>query len=248
MNKIKLLATLSVGIFIGYILTSLSAINTPKKSNLTLNKQTVTANTQVNQSTKSSPDNNASKVSPNGFSTEALDTASAAVTQVTVTNYQQLEDEYQQLNKAYQLSQSKIASLERELDQLNDSDISTQQMATLVVAQFKDYIGKLKGVDRDDIYKFHQADDDVDWGYNMQNFISDFVLTHYDANDINLISVICKQQQCELLVTEHVDGAWEKIIQDLAQQPWWQFTSSSSSSGNAPDSKNDIAIYTFLSV
>jgi hypothetical protein len=51
-------------------------------------------------------------------------------------------------------------------------------MEDLVVGPFKDYVANSTGAMRDNVYDFHQADADFDWGYNMQNYISDFILIH----------------------------------------------------------------------
>jgi hypothetical protein len=121
-------------------------------------------------------------------------------------------------------------------------------MEALVVAPFKDYMGNFTGSKRDEIYNFHQAEDDIDWGYNMQKYISEFIVTHDNSHEITLISALCKQQKCELLVLQHSDSAWDKIGRDLRQQSWWQFSSTNASSGNYPGSADDIAIYIFLAV
>jgi hypothetical protein len=141
-----------------------------------------------------------------------------------------------------------VSSLQRQLAEFDESDITSKQMEDLVAEPFKDYVANFTGAMRDEIYDFHQAQDDFDWGYNMQNLISDFILTHFNSPDINLVSVVCKLKNCELLVIQNSEGSWKIIAQELSQQPWWKFQSTHSSSGNAPGAENRIAIYTFLSL
>lgn len=179
--------------------------------------------------------------------TEELIASTPGNKQVPYSTYQALEHKYQELSKVQQSSKNKVASLQQELDELDNSDITTKQMEALVVAPFKNNIASFTGAQRNDIYNFHQEKDDLDWGYNMQNHISDFILTHYNANEISLISVICKHQQCELLVIQNIDEAWKKIAKDLSNQTWWKFRSSNSTSRNYAGSEYGLAIYTFLS-
>tara|TARA_R110000737_G_scaffold158792_2_gene186919 strand:- start:565 stop:1365 length:801 start_codon:yes stop_codon:yes gene_type:complete len=266
MNNIKLLATLFVGIFIGYILATISVIDQQDARNIMLDEQTVTAKNQSSLSKKHFDDSAAAIVQPvDAFTTEE-NTDSLEVEHVTNSTYQALEQKYQQLTSSLQASENKITSLKLKLAELEDSEISstqmedlvdaelddsaisTSQMEDLVDAPFKDLVMNFTGAVRENIYNFHQTEDDDNWGYNMQNYLSDFILTHNNINDISLVSVTCKHQMCELLVIQHLDNGWNKIAQDLSQQAWWKFSSANSFAGNAPDAENSIAIYIFLSV
>ncbi len=251
MNNIKLLATLFIGIFIGYIMTNLTASYTPSVASSAGKNQAHDEKMPDKKPSLASEDNakTDTKVAPalvNQIEASGTDLAKMSIS--SPINNESNKNDYQKLERAYLQSTRKITSLQRKLDEFDDSDISTEQMEALVEEPFKSNIGSFSGVERNNIYNFHQADDDADWGYNMQNYISDFVLTHYDADGINLTSALCKQQQCELLVIQQVEGAWQNIFQELTQQPWWKFKSSSSTSGNVSASKDDLAIYTFLSL
>ena len=248
MKTIKLLATLSVGIFFGYILATMTAIDVHEERNITIANHTSALSSEENLAKKTSTDYATTITQPTEVITEELNSTAPDAIPAENSIDQTLEQNYQQLTKALQASESKIVSLKRKLAKFDNSAISTVQMEDLVEAPFKDLVTNFTGADRDKIYNFHQAEDDLDWGYNMQNYISDFILTHYNINDISLVSVICKHQMCELLVIQHLDGSWDKIAQDLRQQPWWKFSSTSSLAGNSPDSENSLAIYTFLSI
>ncbi|MGB1261494.1 MAG: hypothetical protein ACPG52_01185 [Cognaticolwellia sp.] len=246
MNKISLLATLCVGIFVGYIMAPVLT-NENTASDLTQDNEISTINSPVNLATQTVEDVETIVTPVIGTPTEKLNFTSSEVKHTSDPTYQALEEKYQALRKSHQVSKNKVALLQRKLTALDTSDISIEQMEALVVDPFKGYMANFTGANRDKIYNFHQAEDDLDWGYNMQNYISDFIQTHYNMSDINLISVLCKQQMCELLVIQHTEGGWDKIVQDLRQQPWWQFQSTNSSSGNYPGSENSSAIYIFLS-
>ena len=248
MNNIKLLATLFIGIFIGYIMTNLTASYTASVASSSIENQAHDAKMPVKKPDLASEYNAQGDTNMAPTLVNQTEASGTDLTKMSISSQNDYEDDYQKLEQAYLESTRKLTSLQRKLDQLDDSDISTEQMEALVVEPFKSNIGSFSGVERNNIYNFHQADDDVDWGYDMQNYISDFILTHYDANDVSVTSVICKQQQCELLVIQHVEGAWQNIFQELSQQAWWKFYSSTSTSGNVAASKDDLAIYTFLSL
>lgn len=248
MNKIKQLIILFVGIFIGYLIADFTSNNISEDINLSQAKPSPTIKSQViseEVTAKNNKEINIQSVLPVIKQPNNLKDATKPLSNTSVED---LENKYQQLNQAYQRSKNKVSLLQRQLDELDDSDITTAQMEDLVVEPFKDHVGKFTGVMRDQVYNFHQTEDDFDWGYNMQNAISDFILTHYHYTDINLVSVLCKAQKCELLVIENIEGSWNKIAQELAQQPWWKFTSTYSFSGNVTGSENSLAIYNFLSV
>ena len=52
---------------------------------------------------------------------------------------------------------------------------------------------------------------------------------------------ICKQPYCEILVIEKEEDAWKNIMKEIRQQPWWKFSSTTSSS-------NNMSTYIFLSM
>ena len=251
MNKIKILVTLFVGIFIGCIIVTMVSSN--NEIRITAEKPTDVPNIKSSSSQKTTQSNEAIIPPPTMLNTDeqmnvSPETPHSAEEQTTSSAYQVLEKKYQMLNSTHQSSLRKVASLQRKLNQFDESDITTEQMEALVVEPFKSHIGNFTSAERNDIYNFHQAEEDLDWGYNMQNYLSDFILTHYNVNEINLVSVICKQQKCELLIIQLVDGGWEKVARDLGQQPWWKFKYTSSTSSNYPGSETNLAIYTFLSL
>lgn len=153
---------------------------------------------------------------------------------------QALMDNYFKLQNKYHKSQRKVISLQNQLGELDGSDATDEEMENLVPEPFKSYLSSFRGKTRNDIFDFHNKEDDLDWGYDIKNSISDFVLTHYDGTAIELISVICKQPYCEILVIEKEEDAWKNIMKDMTQQSWWKFSSTTSSS-------NNLSIYIFLS-
>lgn len=237
MNKLNILLVLCLGFFLGYGTNSLLNKNISSKEIVSQNgKSAITENTTQPQCI----DEKENVVKPKSQQ------AAKATQKRPLSSQNNTLTKQQDLNTRHQYMRQKVEQLERQLDDLETSGISNAQMAALTTAPFDNYITHYTGKMRKNIFDFHQAEPDLDWGYNMQNHISDFVLTHYYAADVNLVSITCKQQQCELLIIENEHDSWQKIARELAQQPWWQFTSTSTNSGNSPGSTG-IAIYTFLS-
>jgi len=250
MNKLKQFILLFVGIFIGYVIANIlpnetgekihqpEPISETKRQNTSEN-QTAEKNIEIREETH---------IQSSQPTITAPETIQNTNKDLSNSSVQELDDNYQQISEAHQIAKNKVSALQRQLDELDPSDITSKQMEDLVVAPFKDHIASYTGAMRNQIYNFHQAEDDLDWGYTMQNNISDFVLTHYNSSEINLVSVVCKLQSCELLVIENVEGSWREIAKALAQQSWWKFTSFNSSSRNVAGSENSLAIYNFLSI
>ena len=136
-------------------------------------------------------------------------------------------------------------SLQHQLAEFDESDVTDEEMENLVPKPFKSFLSAFRGDTRNDIFDFHNQEDDLDWGYDQQNNISDYVQTHYEGTSVELISVICKQPRCEVLVTEKQEDAWNKIMKDMTQQAWWKFSSFTSSTRS--NAENELSIYAFLS-
>jgi hypothetical protein len=244
MNSIKALVFLAIGAILGYGFSSLSTES--YQDNLT--RPTVMA-------VKTPP---TAKISKSKVTPDVLDqTVVATQVQLQVTNNKTLTTvdndemlnqqhldliaEHQLLKDKYKKSKNKVLSLKHQLSEFDGSEASDEEMEALAPEPFNLFLSAFRGKTRNDIYDFHQKEDDVDWGYNMKNNISDFILTHYNGMNVHLISVTCKQPQCEILVTENQQAAWDNIIKDLSVQTWWTFSSTSSSSNNE-------STYIFLSM
>ncbi|TWX54600.1 hypothetical protein [Colwellia hornerae] len=242
MNSLKALVLLTIGAILGYGLSSWTAqshqedltypavrlIETP-----TILKAPQQQETRDQQEQTLVVAQAQAQVTNNQTVTLAVD--DEALTQ----QYLDLRAEHQQLKDKYKKSKRKVSSLKYQLSEFDGSVATDEEMEKLAPEPFNLFLSAFRGKTRNDIYDFHRKEDDLDWGYNMQNNISDFVQTHYDGMNIDLISVICKQPYCEILVTEKQEDAWNNIIKGLLTQPWWKFSSTNSSS-------NNVSIYMFL--
>lgn len=155
----------------------------------------------------------------------------------------ELSNEKAILEKQYQLSNNRVNELTLAVQTLDESDITDAQMLALKPDGFEEFRRQFRGKQRDEIYQFHQEEADLDWGYNMQTQLSDFIQTHLNASFINLHGVTCKVKRCELLITQLENNAWESIIKDMATQKWWQFNSTHSSSRSKDGEQHSFYLY-----
>ena len=243
MNLLKALILLVIGAVLGY---GISSTTRSHQSNSTLPaviavetpstlKKTIDLEEQATPLVQTQPQVINHKPAP---------LAIADNDEVLTQQYLDLRAEHQQLKDKYKKSKRKVSSLKYQLSEFDGSVATDEEMEKLASEPFNLFLSAFRGKTRNDIYDFHQKEDDVDWGYNMQNNISDFVQTHYDGMNVDLISVICKQPYCEILVTEKQEDAWDNIIKDLSVQTWWKFSSFSTSTKSNED--NELSIYAFF--
>jgi hypothetical protein len=243
MNLIKALALVIIGAIFGYSFSLIGKVNNDERlicdevsmADTTLPNITPEFNVQ-------SPINNKNvalqidcPAVPRNLTTIVKDD------EVQTQEYLDLVEDYKVLERKYAKSKNKISTLNHQLSELDESETSNEEMEELAPEPFKSFLSSFRGKTRNDIYDFHKQEDDLDWGYNTQNYISDFIQTHYNGSSVELISVICKQPYCEILVIEKEEDAWKNIMKEIRQQPWWKFSSTTSSS-------NNMSTYIFLSM
>jgi len=157
-----------------------------------------------------------------------------------------LVQKYKALKKRHFKAQTKIMKLKSQVASLSVSKFTDDEMKALVAKPFKKFISTFKGKFRNDIYEFHKKEDDFDWGYDTKMKISDYIQMHYESQNIAHISVICKQIECEILTIEKQEGAWQKILMDINQQPWFIFPSTTISLRT--NDENKLSTYTQFSL
>ncbi|XOV78722.1 MAG: hypothetical protein ACFHVJ_17580 [Aestuariibacter sp.] len=96
------------------------------------------------------------------------------------------------------------------------------------------------------ILKLHQADQDYDWGYEMEIKVRDLFVTQFNQAQFQLASVTCKWSQCEILVRLLQDVPSHDIFQTLSAQPWWRFGSTNSRTANG-EQTGELLMYLFAS-
>ena len=244
MYKINFLLCFALGTLFGYIAHSLVS-NTPTEKHTV--KKTL-------QNTEKTIDYN--KIDNLAASTKVAATNAKLPQKIKIipqkssisqlsSKIEELNTKYQNLQDKYQRTNNRLIDVTLEIESLDESDITDEQMMALVNDDFSEFRRGYRGAQRDKIFDFHQLDEDLDWGYDMQTKISDFILTHYSANDVRLRAIACKEVSCELLIEEVEKNAWGSIMESLTKQAWWKFRSTNSSSRSGEN--ESVLIYLFMS-
>jgi hypothetical protein len=246
MNSVKVIGILAIGAILGY---SFSFIGKASNEDSFIHDEVITAKETLPNTTAEL------KAATTEIEQEVVKQSNAPVikkqVKTTIIDDKALNQEHLDLVKKHQVlkdkytkSKNKIASLKHQLSDLDDSEATDEEMEGLAPEPFKSFLSSFRGQTRNDIYDFHKKEDDLDWGFDTQTKISDFIQTHYNGTSVNLISVICKQPHCEILVTEKQEDAWESIMKDITMQPWWTFSSFTSSTRS--NAENELSVYAFL--
>jgi hypothetical protein len=79
-----------------------------------------------------------------------------------------------------------------------------------------------------DIIDSHNKEEDLEWGYEMEEKISNSFYSAAHPDDVSLARVTCKQLACEILISNNQNNSDDYLyaIKGLTQQPWWNFNSS----------------------
>ena len=247
MNIVKVISLLITGAILGY---SFSFIGKAHNDEQTLEDVVITSKITTSSpvtENESDPTNNKKNVTTDS---QPIDTSRLSKERNTgdkelPQKHLDLIETYKTLKQEHQESLNKISSLKRQLGQLDESDVTDEEMEKLVPKPFKSFLSSFRGETRNDIFDFHNKEDDLDWGYDKRNNISDYIQTHFEGTNIEVVSIICKQPKCEILITEKQENAWDNIMNDMTQQSWWNFSSFTSSTRS--NAENEMSIYMFLS-
>lgn len=208
---------------------------TPTSPNITIEKQQeVTVATEPLMTTKA-------------LSAIEYNTPTTSInSQKYVKMINELKYENAALQEKYQRSDNRMRELTLELESLDESEITDQQMIALIDDDFARYRRQFRGEQRDNIFNLHTEHDDLDWGFEMNTRLRDFIETHYHANSVVVQGATCKVNRCELLILEREAGIWSLVSKELTVQPWWKFSSMHSSSSSTDDEQKSF--YLLLSI
>lgn len=156
------------------------------------------------------------------------------IIEITESEYRSLQDEVRKLEGHNQL-------LERQVRSQEPSEISDDQMKALVEAPFDEFLTMFKGQNRDEVYDFFNQEPDPNWGFQIEQNISDFVATHHKAPYISLAGISCKVDTCEvrLVETDYQNNHMHVLLKEMQRQTWWNFKFNQTSSSS--DHKNDVS-------
>lgn len=97
------------------------------------------------------------------------------------------------------------AMLKHKISRLEPSDFDDDVLKELVPAPHDRTLTILPDKIKQEILDLHQQEDDPDWGYIKQQQLTDFITTHVNFEYVNLTSVMCKINQCEVILDEKIN-------------------------------------------
>jgi hypothetical protein len=250
MGLFKVIGILAVGILIGYTLSLLSNERqspSDKRTHYIERKLTnekyndlALAKTEKSTGTEEIPcPQQHSQLSTNETNTVREVTSIMKINSDLKQKYKILEQELLQ-------SKQKIESLNRQVGELDDSDITDKELLAFVPKDYENLVVHFRGQTRDEIFDFHNQPEDLEKGFDLSHNISSFIEGHSYSFGVELSSVICKESYCELLINEKERPSWDRIYHDMTKQEWWKFNSMNSSS--TTDEDGNIFIYYFMSI
>jgi hypothetical protein len=104
------------------------------------------------------------------------------------------------------------AMLKHRLEMVEPSSVDDDELKKFVPAPHNLSLTTFPAKYKQEILDFHQQESDPDWGYIKQQQLTDFIITHDNFEYVNLTSVLCKINQCEVIIDEKINE------ESLAQQ------------------------------
>lgn len=111
------------------------------------------------------------------------------------------------------------------------SNISDEEIDKLVPAPYNESLKRSNGPLREKYKEFVNSDHQEEWDRNTQNRITDALLGNTYSKFIELESVACKVNYCEVRGRELKPGVINLIFSEMTLQDWWDMGMSHLSSG-----------------
>jgi hypothetical protein len=100
-----------------------------------------------------------------------------------------------------------IATLKSRLQEFEPKETTQQfeKLEELIPADFKLSVARLSDTQKDNILAFHQEQDVSNWAYIHETQIKDYILSHPMSEWVELTSITCKQDRCEIVLDEKIN-------------------------------------------
>lgn len=110
------------------------------------------------------------------------------------------------------------------------NEISDEDIDKVLPAPFNQALKNRHGDLREKYKDFAASSQPSDWDKEMQNKLLDAISGSPYAKFINLESIQCKVNLCEIRLYETKEGVWSLIMAEMRLQDWWSFGGTSASS------------------
>lgn len=125
------------------------------------------------------------------------------------------------------------------------NEISDEDIDKIIPAPFNQSLKNRHGPLREKYKLFAEATQQSDWDIHNQNLLSDAISSNPYAKFIEIESLQCKVNFCEIRLFENKEGTWSLIMADMRVQDWWDI-GGSSSSGRPTDTPSKLAWHVLL--
>lgn len=103
------------------------------------------------------------------------------------------------------------------------NDISDEDIDKVLPAPFNQALKNQHGGLRGKYKEFAESDQQSDWDKEVQYKLSDAITGSPYAKFINLESIQCKINLCEIRLYETKEGVWSLMMAEMRLQDWWSF-------------------------
>ena len=104
----------------------------------------------------------------------------------------------------------------------SESNITDEEIDNLVAAPFNESLKRTIGPLREKYKSFAEATEQSDWDSNTQNRMTDALLGNQYSKFIELESLICRADYCEIRGRESKSGVFGLIMSEMMLQDWWK--------------------------
>lgn len=111
------------------------------------------------------------------------------------------------------------------------SNITNEEIDRLVPAPFNEHVKKSPGKIREKLKEFSEATEQDKWDITAQNKITDYLLGNSYSKFVELHSVSCKANFCEVRGRELKPNVFGVLIPEMMMQDWWDMAESQWSNG-----------------
>jgi hypothetical protein len=128
--------------------------------------------------------------------------------------------------------QNRLIAAELELSKngLSVDKLSLADIKDIVRSPFAEVIATSPG-SMSDLAEYAKEKRNIEWAIQMEQRISDFIVTHELSYAVTLDKVECKSQTCQIAGFDKEDDSFSKIIEDLDRESWFELKGGSTFSG-----------------
>lgn len=105
---------------------------------------------------------------------------------------------------------------------VEESNITNEEIDKLVAAPFNETLKRTRGPLREKYKDFAEATEQNDWDINTQNRMTDVLLGNQYSKFIELESLICRADYCEIRGRELKPNVFGLIMSEMMLQDWWK--------------------------